>query len=321
MSDPTRHPAPVARPATIGTRVAGVGLLTGWGEGPGALPADAARAAGGRDVVALAPPAVGGERFRRATRECLLGIAAVEALLREAGLGREDIRGPATALVYATAAAYAASNVAFAEASVAVRAAGRSPAEASGEMGRMAVRAAGRSPAEASGEIGRMAGTLHFPYTAPSAVPGEVAIEFGLTGPYVILLGGATAAIDALWQATRLLEGGGSERALVLAVETFAGCAPLWARGRRLVRGPLVEAAACALLVPGGRGAAYASAPVAAPLETLARRRAGETLACAPLVALALAGEARERGPLALSGEWRGRRAGLVWAGEPAASH
>ena len=302
MSDPTRHPAPVARPATIGTRVAGVGLLTGWGEGPGALPADAARAAGGRDVVALAPPAVGGERFRRATRECLLGIAAVEALLREAGLGREDIRGPATALVYATAAAYAASNVAFAEASVAVR-------------------AAGRSPAEASGEIGRMAGTLHFPYTAPSAVPGEVAIEFGLTGPYVILLGGATAAIDALWQATRLLEGGGSERALVLAVETFAECAGLWARGRRLVRGPLVEAAACALLVPGGRGAAYASAPVAAPLETLARRRAGETLACAPLVALALAGEARERGPLALSGEWRGRRAGLVWAGEPAASH
>jgi len=237
VSDPTRHPAPVARPATIGTRVAGVGLLTGWGEGPGALPADAARAAGGRDVVALAPPAVGGERFRRATRECLLGIAAVEALLREAGLGREDIRGPATALVYATAAAYGASNVAFVEASA----------------------------AEASGEKGRMAGPLHFPYTAPSAVPGEVAIEFGLTGPYVILLGGATAAIDALWQATRLLEGGGSERALVLAVETFAGCAPLWARGRRLVRGPLVEAAACALLVPGGRGAAYASAPVAAP--------------------------------------------------------
>ena len=107
MSDPTAGPARVARPATIGTRVAGVGLLTGWGEGPGALPADAARAAGGRDVVALAPPAVGGERFRRATRECLLGIAAVEALLREAGLGREDIRGPATALVYATAAAYA----------------------------------------------------------------------------------------------------------------------------------------------------------------------------------------------------------------------
>ena len=283
MSDPTRHPAPVARPATIGTRVAGVGLLTGWGEGPGALPADAARAAGGRDVVALAPPAVGGERFRRATRECLLGIAAVEALLREAGLGREDIRGPATALVYATAAAYGASNVAFVEASA----------------------------AEASGEKGRMAGPLHFPYTAPSAVPGEVAIEFGLTGPYVILLGGATAAIDALWQATRLLEGGGSERALVLAVETFAGCAPLWARGRRLVRGPLVEAAACALLVPGGRGAAYASAPVAAPLETLARRRAGETLACAPLVALALAGGprvGRRAGGVPLGGAWSRRR-------------
>ena len=287
MSDPTAGPARVARPATMGTRVVGVGLLTGWGEGPGALPEDAARAAGGRDVVALARPAVEGERFRRATRECLLGIAAVEALLRDAGLGREDIRGPATALVYATAAAYGASNVAFVEASA----------------------------AEASGEKGRMAGPLHFPYTAPSAVPGEVAIEFGLTGPYLILLGGAPAAIDALWQATRLLERAGCERALVLAVETFAECAGLWARGRRLVRGPLVEAAACALLLPGGRPAAYAAAPGRTPLEALARRRAGETLACAPLVALALAGGARARGPLALGGEWRGRRAGLTWAG------
>ena len=266
-----------ARPTAVatGTRVAAVGLLTGWGEGPDALPADAMRAAAGRDVIALAPPALRSERLRRATRECLLGVAAVEALLRAAALGRDDVRGSETALVYVTTAAYGASNVAFVEATA--------------------------------------GGTLHFPYTAPSAVPAEVAIEFGLTGPYLILLGGPAAAIDALWQATRLLEGRGCERVLVLAVETFAECEGLWLRGRRLVRGPLVEAAACALLVPGGFAATYTAPAEPAPLETLARRRAGETLACGPFVALALAGQMRARGPLALSGRWRGRRAGLAW--------
>ena len=41
------------------------------------------------------------------------------------------------------------------EVAAAVRAAGRAPAEASGEMERRAVRAAGRAPAEASGEMDR----------------------------------------------------------------------------------------------------------------------------------------------------------------------
>jgi len=80
---------------------------------------------------------------------------------------------------------------------------------------------------------------------------GEVAIEFGLTGPYGILIGGAAATIDGLWQATRLLESGRCERALVLAVETFEDCAELYARARWLVGRPLVEAAVCALLLPG----------------------------------------------------------------------
>jgi hypothetical protein len=142
---------------------------------------------------------------------------------------------------------------------------------------------------------------------------GEVAIEFGLTGPYGILIGGAAATIDALWQATRLLTAGRCARALVLAVETFEECAGLFARGRWLVRRPLVEAAACALLVPGAQRARYDAPRTPSPLETLARTRAGETLACGPLIALALAREDRAAGPVSVSGEWRGRRAGLHW--------
>jgi hypothetical protein len=139
-----------------------------------------------------------------------------------------------------------------------------------------------------------------------------VAIEFGLTGAYEILIGGAAATIDALWRATELLARGRCARALVLAVETFAECEDLYARGRWLVRPPLVESAACALLIPGRLAATYAPAEAPSPLETLARARTGETLACAPLIALALARAAGEAARVSLTGEWRGRRAGLT---------
>ena len=259
-----------------GTAVAGVGLVTGWGDGVSALPADARAAAAGRRVVALPRPPLAGDRFRRATRECLLGVAAVEALLGDAGLAREDIRGGETALVYVTAGGYGAADRAFVE----------------------------------GGAVA--SSTLHFPYTAPSAVPGEVAIEFELTGAYEILIGGAAAAIDALWRATELLARGRCARALVLAVETFAECEDLYARGRWLVRPPLVESAACALLIPGRLATTFAPAAAPSPLETLARARTGETLACAPLIALALARAAGGAGRVSLTGEWRGRRAGLT---------
>src|SRR5881628_2918116 len=232
-ADPA-NPAP-----PTGTTVQAVAVLTGWGHGIRALPADAARAAAGRAVIPLFRPVLEGERFRRATRECLLGVAAVDALLRESDIARDMIRGSATALIYVTGAAYGASNQAFIVA--------ESMRQASSEGGLTEKRA---------GSVAS-SGTLHFPYTAPSAMAGEVAIEFGLTGPYGILIGGAAATIDALWQATRLLAGGRCERALVLAVETFEECAALYARGRWLVRRPLVEAAACALLVPGALRARY----------------------------------------------------------------
>jgi beta-ketoacyl synthase-like protein len=252
----------------VGARVTGVGLLTGWGVGPGALPPEATAAAAGRAVLPLGRPALDSERFRRATRECLLGVAAVNAMLADAGLAREAIRGEGTALLFVTAAAYGASNAEF---------------------------------------IGA-GGTLHFPYTAPSALSGEVAIEFGLTGAYVILVGGAPATIDALWQASLLLGQGRCRRALVLVVETFAECEALWRRARWTLPPPLVETAACALLEADDAAVAYRAA--AADTGGAVERRAGRTLAAAPLVALALARAAGA--PVArLAGTWRGRTAGI----------
>jgi hypothetical protein len=258
-----------------GADLQAVGVITGWGEGVAALPPDAARAAAGRTTLAIERPRLDGERFRRATRECLLGVAAVRALLATAGLRPGDIAGGATALLYVTASAYGASNRAFVEAAP-------------------------------------TAGTLHFPYTAPSAVPAEAAIEFGLTGAYVNFVGGATTTIEALAQAARLVGRGECERAVVLAVETFQECEDLHARGRWLVGRPLVESAVCALLGPGNGRPTVADATEPSPLSRLARRRAGQTLACEPLIALALGLESGDD-RLHVTGEWRGRRLTLEW--------
>ncbi len=302
---------------SAGARVAGVGVLTGWGEGVGALPPDARVAAGGRAVIALGRPALDGERFRRATRECLLGVAAVHAMLREADLGRDAIRGERTALLFVTAGAYGASNVEFIVAGGIVGAGGASAGRSEGGLAqerRGIVGAGGASAGRSEGGLAQerrgSVSALHFPYTAPSALAGEVAIEFGLTGAYVILIGGAPATVDALWQAGRLLAEGRCERALVVAVETFEECETLWRRARWALPAPLVEAAACALLVAGDAPAAYRAVAAAGPLEAAAEARAGRTLAAAPLIALALARAAGE-GAARITGTWRGRTAGI----------
>jgi len=267
-------PGSVAAP-----RLRATGLLSGWGQGLGALPEDAGAAAAGRAVIAAGRPTLAGDRFRRATRECLLGVAAVENAVQEAGFPRALLAGNRTALLYATASAYGASNRAFIE--------------------------------------GAGATTLHFPYTAPSAVPAEVAIEFGITGPYVIFLGGAPAALSALWYAATLLASSACDRALVLAVETFDECADLYARGRWLVGRPLVEAAACALLEPGAGALSYSEKRSWRPARTAAggvQRRLGEAFACTPLVELGMA-RAGGAAPLdlLLTGVWRGSEAVLRW--------
>jgi hypothetical protein len=130
----------------------------------------------------------------------------------------------------------------------------------------------------------------------------------------VILIGGAATTIDALWYASRLLDRGGAARALVLAVETFAECEDLYARTRWMAARPLVEAAGCALLVPGKTALGVRERGAPSTWEAVARRRAGETFACEPLIALALAHAAGD-GPAGLTGAWRGRRAELEAVG------
>src|SRR4030095_10440560 len=93
------------------------------------------------------------------------------------------------------------------------------------------------------------------------AVPAEVAIAFGLTGPYEILVGGAPAAMRAIARAAALLETGACDRALVLAVEVFEECADLFERHRSPLDGPLVEGAACLWLEPGGGDLTFRATP------------------------------------------------------------
>jgi beta-ketoacyl synthase-like protein len=298
-------------------RIRGAGLLGGT-TGP---------AAGEPSALLTVPtPALEGERFRRATRECLLAVAAVRAALADAGLAETSLAGARTGLVYASATAYAAANRLFLE------------------------------------DEGST--TLHFPYTAPSAVPAEVTIAFGIRGPYVNLMGGGPAALQALWYAARWLADSMADRVLVLAVETVHEVWDLFGRARRLYRRPVVEGAACLCLEPGGdaplrwasaattgaRSAGRAQdAVVEAVLDAvladaelpgtvggcgdppswgraeraaLARRgaggaptapSAGEAMACGPLAALARRRASGGSGPWLQTAAWRNDYGAILW--------
>jgi hypothetical protein len=276
----------------------------------------------GATVLSLAAPAPDGERFRRASRECVLGAAATMAAAADAGVPQPQLAGERTGLVYVSACAYAGANRAFLE--------------------------------------DERSATLHFPYTAPSAVPAEVAIALGIRGPCLSLMGGGTAALAAVWQGASWLAHGMAERVLVLSVETMEEVRDLFARARRLYRPPLVEGAACLLLEAGrGRPFRWASAvpaprdggeavarvlaavldgtrpeavlcDVGAPRLARAEGRvlaslgldrdgrpgapSGERLACAPLVALARARAAGVAGACLVTTAWRGEYAAILWA-------
>jgi len=230
-----------------------------------------------RQILTLPRPDRPGDRFRRATRECLLALAAVDAMLEDGKASREAIAGERTALLYVTAAAYGASNRAFIE---------------------------------------RPGGAMHFAYTAPAVVPAEVAIEFGVVGPYCILIGGAPATLRAIEQAGRLLEAGTCDRALVLAVEIFEECADLYARHRRSYRWPLVETAACLWLERGAGTVAFESTRGGRMAGAAGR---GERFAAGPLADLREWRARATAGPVELSGRWRGEHARLHW--NPEISH
>ncbi|HVQ74920.1 MAG TPA: beta-ketoacyl synthase N-terminal-like domain-containing protein [Candidatus Binatia bacterium] len=254
--------------------VRALGWRSGWGPGLGALPEDARRAAAGRPVVSLGRPALDEERFRRATRDCLWAVAAVGAMLEDAGARREAIAGARTALIYVTAAAYGPSNRAFIE----------------------------------------RPGAVYFPYTAPAAAPAEVAIEYGLTGPLTIFIGGGVSTLRAIWHAAGLLAGATCDRVLVLAVEIFDECADLYARVRS-GEDPLVEAAGCAWL-ERGTGTLALEEGVATAGRDDVRRRVGETFSCEPLAALGLRRSVvAGAGPIAVSARWGGEEVTLIWGG------
>jgi hypothetical protein len=177
------------------------------------------------DIRSVATPVVSGERFRRSTPECLLAAAAARAAVADADLPDGALAGHRTGVLYVTATAYATANREFL--------------------------------------VNETSATLHFPYTAPSAVPGEVTIDLGLHGPYVTLMGGGPTALESLWWAARWLGEGLVDHVLVLAVETVQGVRDLAGKTHRLLGGALVEGAACLLLERGeGREAVWASGAV-----------------------------------------------------------
>jgi hypothetical protein len=302
--------------------IRGAGVLTGLGTAPeGGAPAPAA---GPAALVPVATPALAGDRFRRATRECLLAVAAARAAVADAGLDGSALSGPRTGILYVGATGYAPANRSFLE--------------------------------------DESSTTLHFPYTSPSAVPGEVTIELGVRGPCVNLVGGGPAALEALWWAARWLDEGGVDRVLVLAVEVLQELRDLLARARRLYAGPLVEGAACLLLERGGSGTvrwgvvqtgpttagrdviatlervldgerpggawsgAAGSGRARAEARVLARSGAaagraaggGEALALGPLLALAEARRGGAAGPWLLTATWRTEYGALLWGAGPA---
>jgi 3-oxoacyl-[acyl-carrier-protein] synthase II len=298
-------------------KILGIGILTGWGEGVAAL--RAAPAERGTGLVTVPTPVLSGDRFRRATRECLLAVAAAKAAIADAGLPESELTGSRTGILYVSATGYAAANRAFLEDETST--------------------------------------TLHFPYTSPSAVPGEVTIELGVRGPYVNLMGGAPATFQALWWAASWLAEGRADRVLLLAVEAFHDVRDLFGRARRLYEGPLVEGAACLLLGAGGTGALRWASALAGPAgsgrtvatvlggaldgvtprlvwsgasgggrerseaRALADRgapaaapRLGEALAMGPLLALARAHREDAPTPWLLTATWRREYAAMLWS-------
>jgi Ca2+-binding RTX toxin-like protein len=129
-------------------------------------------------VLGLERPALDPDRFRRSRRECLLGVAAVSAMLEDAGVGPEAVAGERTALLFATAAAYAPSNREFIEA---------------------------------------RGGSMYFPYTAAPAVPAECTgmkfaqVIYGTPGDDTIYAGNGGALVFGFGGNDTIVGGNGKD--------------------------------------------------------------------------------------------------------------
>jgi 3-oxoacyl-[acyl-carrier-protein] synthase II len=120
-------------------------------------------------------------RLMRMDRLCALALVACDAALADAGAPALD--GDATAVVFGTVYGCHATNEDYERS-----------------------RAQGASP--------RL-----FAYTLPSSPTGEVAIHYRLRGPALTFASGATAPLDALDAARRLVADGRAARALVVAAD------------------------------------------------------------------------------------------------------
>jgi 3-oxoacyl-[acyl-carrier-protein] synthase II len=97
----------------------------------------------------------------------------------------------------------------------------------------------------------RAAEPRRFPYTSPNAVAGECSIAFGLTGPSFSVGGGFHAAVEALAVGAVLVEGGDSDRMVVVCVDDVGPAT-------RALFGEPLSAGAVAVLLSAHSGGARA---------------------------------------------------------------
>ena len=106
----------------------------------------------------------------------------------------------------------------------------------------------------------RMADPKRFPYTAPNAAAGEVAIAFGLVGPNVSLTSGCASGLEAIAVAARLVARGRAPAALAVAADAWSDevAAVLSLAGVAPPTGPREGAAALLLEPEGAPGGRFA---------------------------------------------------------------
>jgi hypothetical protein len=146
----------------------------------------------------------------------------------------------------------------------------------------------------------RLADPKRFPYTAPNAAAGEVAIGFGLIGPNVSLTSGFASGLEAVAVAARFVARGRAPAALAVAADAWSPEveAVLTRAGVELPAGPREGAAALLLEPEGCPGALLVLesvelglgspspgpiAPAPAPLFALAPEAAAEVRASCPI--------------------------------------